>query len=511
ADKSELLAELQTKQHEFQKAAELALKLELHAQIVPASHGGMVVPGEIVGVDVQLKNGGTQSIEAREFQLDLPKGWSASRASAIAANIAPGQTITAKFHVTVPKDADLTRPYWHRTDPETQTVYEISDERYATLPFPPPPVHASATYVLGGKTGTIHADLLGSEGDKETQIAVVPAFSVLIDPESQVLRAGGSNTPVVNVTVRNYVAGSADIRLQLPQGWTSTPESLAVNFTGTRESKNLRFEVHPPKPYVAGQYEAKAQLTYNGQTYSEGFSVVTREDLGTFYYHQPAVQRVNVVDVKVPEHLNVGYVMGAGDDIPTTLEQLGLSVHLITPEELASGDLSRFDTIVAGIRAYDTRDDLKKNNARLLEYVSNGGTFVVQYNTNPGEFNAGHYTPYPAQLSRDRVSVEEAPVMILAPNDPVFHYPNEITAHDFDGWVQERGLYFMDQWDSHFEPLMSCADPGEPQHQGGLLRARYGKGTYIYTGYAFFRQLPTGVPGAVRLFINLVSAGHERR
>jgi len=510
-DKSELLTELRAKQHEFEKAAQLALTVELHAQIDPASHGAMVVPGETVGVTVQLKNGGTQALEARDIELDVPNGWKTSRASPYATRVDPGQTATTTFTVTVPPNAELTRPYWHRSDPEAQTVYEIDNERYATLPFPPVPLQAYARYAANGKAGVIHSDVVGTEGAKQTQVAVVPAFSVLIDPGTQVLRAGGTNAPAVNVNVRNYVTGTANIALQLPPGWASTPASESVKFDHAGETKTIRFELTPPKPYAPGRFEAEAVLTNNGKTYTEGFSVVTREDLGTFYYYQPAVQRIDVVDVNVPEHLKIGYIMGAGDDIPTTLEQLGLNVHLITAEELASGDLTRYDTIIAGIRAYDVRDDLQKNNARLLDYVKNGGTLLVQYNTNPSEFNAGHYTPYTAQLSRDRVSVEDAPVTILAPQDPAFHHPNEITVRDFDGWVQERGLYFMDQWDSHFEPLMSSADPGEPQHAGGMLRARYGKGTYIYTGYAFFRKLPNGVAGAIRLFINLVSAGHERQ
>ena len=175
------------------------------------------------------------------------------------------------------------------------------------------------------------------------------------------------------------------------------------------------------------------------------------------------------------------------------------------------GNLSRFGTIVLGIRAYDTRDDVKKNNQRLLDYVSNGGTLLVQYNTSPGDFNAGHYTPYPARLSRERVTIEEAPVTILDPHSVILHYPNQITLHDFDGWVQERGLYFIDQWDPHYTPLLASNDPNQQPQKGGLLLAQYGKGYYIYTGYAFFRQLPFGVPGAIRLYVNLLSVGHEPR
>jgi hypothetical protein len=217
------------------------------------------------------------------------------------------------------------------------------------------------------------------------------------------------------------------------------------------------------------------------------------------------------VDVKVPHDLKIGYIMGAGDDIPTVLQQVGMNVSLISAEQLPSEDLSAYGTIVLGIRAYDTQKAVAANNKKLLDFVAAGGTLVVQYNAAVADFNSGHFTPYSTELSRARVSVEEAPVDVLAQGDSVFRYPNEITARDFNGWVQERGLYFMDKWDDQFKPLLSCHDPGEPPQNGGLLRAQYGKGTYIYTGYAFFRQLPAGVPGAVRLFVNLLSAGHEKQ
>ena len=199
-----------------------------------------------------------------------------------------------------------------------------------------------------------------------------------------------------------------------------------------------------------------------------------------------------------------------GDDIPNVLQQIGMNVTLIPAEKIATENLNQFGTVVLGVRAYDTQKELVASNKKLLEFVSNGGTLIVQNNNSVGDFNSGHFTPYDANLSRARVSVEEAPVQILAPDNPIFHYPNEISQKDFDGWVQERGLYFMDKWDDHFKPLLSCHDPNEPDQKGGMLEAKYGKGTYIYTGYAFFRQLPAGVPGAIRLFVNLVSAGHQQ-
>jgi hypothetical protein len=295
------------------------------------------------------------------------------------------------------------------------------------------------------------------------------------------------------------------LRLEVPEGWRSEPAQFAVEFARRGEKRDFQFTVFPAG-LQEGRARIRAVLQANTQEFSEGYTLVTREDLGSFYYYQPAVQRVSIVDVKAPRDLKVGYIMGAGDDIPTVLKQVGMDVTLISPDKIPDEDLSKFGTIVLGIRAYDTQKDVVANNKKLLDYVSAGGTLVVQYNASVGDFNKENLTPYSAELSRARVSVEEAPVQILAPEDGVFHYPNEITARDFDGWVQERGLYFMDKWDDHFKPLLSCHDPGEDAQKGGLLRAQYGKGTYIYAGYAFFRQLPAGVPGAVRLYVNLLSA-----
>lgn len=285
---------------------------------------------------------------------------------------------------------------------------------------------------------------------------------------------------------------------------------MDVDLPARGTSKNVSFHVAALDTHE-GKAQVKAVLEAGGGSFSEGYSVVTRDDLNTFYYYQPAIQRVSVVDVKVPQGLRVGYVMGAGDEIPSVLEQIGMNVTVLAAHKLAREDLSKYDTIVLGIRAYDTQKDLAANNARLLDWVKTGGTLVVQYNTGTSDFNAGKLTPYPTTLGRGRVSVEEAPVKILAPENPIFHSPNEINAKDFDGWIQERGLYFMSQWDKRFTPLLESHDPGEPEQQGGLLEAEYGKGIYIHTGYSFFRELPAGVPGAIRLYVNLLNARGARQ
>ena len=510
AAKSELLVNLGTKRQQFQRAAELALNLELRISSTPPG-SGVLVPGQTVRLLAELRNSGDEAVQVQQIALDLPEGWTAPPVWFRPARLKPGDATTVTFNVTVSPNAELTRPYWHRNDPETDTVYEIDDPRYATLPFPPPPVAAHAVYDFGGHRGTARTIARASMAENSPPLAVVPAFSLLIAPRTQIVPADSTSPTMVTVEVRGYVAGQASVHLRAPQGWTATPASAPVRFERSGQERQVSFKLAPPGgAYRPGKLRVRAVLEAAGRQYSEGFTVVTGEDLGTFYYYQPAVQQLAAVEVKVPPGLKIGYVMGAGDDIPTVLRELGLSVEMISPEQVARGDLQRFDTIILGIRAYDTRADLRQNNRRLIDYVDRGGTLVVQYNTNPEQFNAGHYTPYPAQLSHDRVSVEEAPVTLLEPYDRLFRFPNTITEKDFDGWVQERGLYFMDKWDNHFRALLSSADPGEPPRDGGLLRARYGRGTYIYTGYAFFRQLPSGVPGAIRLYVNLLSAGHGK-
>jgi hypothetical protein len=339
-------------------------------------------------------------------------------------------------------------------------------------------------------------------------LAIVPPFSIEASPSTQIMLAGANPSAQLSVPVRTTAdRGDGIVHPEVPKGWSVEPQSQDLAFKEPGQSKATFHEMADGAKEA--RYQVRAVFNADGRNYTEGYSLVARPDLGGFFYYQPALQRASIVDVKVPQGLSVGYIMGAGDDIPDVLRELGLPVSILSTDEIAHGDLSRYGTIVLGIRAYDTRDDVKQNNQRLLDYAQNGGTLLVQYNTSPADFNGGHYTPYPADLSRERVTVEEAPVTILAPDNLVFHYPNEITEHDFDGWVQERGLYFMDQWDSHYTPLLACNDPGEQPQKGGMLVTQYGKGYYIYTGYAFFRQLPFGVPGAIRLYVNLLSVGHE--
>ncbi|MFZ0277350.1 MAG: PIG-L family deacetylase [Candidatus Sulfotelmatobacter sp.] len=536
--KSDLLARLEEKSEQAETALNEALHITIEATTVSRVDANgtpvkevlrkepdamtTVSPGQEFLAAVDFHNGSKQSLVMDGIKLEVPEGWATISDKTKRFSVQPGQDARVVFRLKVPKNAEYTRPYWHRDNPDTDSLNHVDNEKYATLPFPPPVLRARADYSVAGAGGaavknsigaTVVTEFVDDAGKASARpLAVVPAFSVALEPGTQVISAhnGASTTVTVGVTSNLTHEARGMLQLELPEGWRSEPAQLAVHFARRGDKQDFEFKVFPAG-LQEGRAKIRAVLEADGEKFSEGYTLVTREDLGSFYYYQPAVQRVSMVDVQVPHDLKIGYIMGAGDDIPTVLKQVGMDVTLIPAEKLASEGLGQYGTIVLGIRAYDTQPDVVANNKKLLDYVAAGGTLVVQYNTGVGDFNNGHFTPYSAELSRARVSVEEAPVEILAPEDRVFHYPNAITARDFDGWIQERGLYFMDKWDEHFKPLLSCHDPGEDAQKGGLLQAEYGKGTYIYTGYSFFRELPAGVPGAVRLYVNLLSAGHEKQ
>jgi len=541
--KSDLREVLGEKVQQAQVAVGLSLDLVLTAT-VPSPEGPgkktpqlkdaltVVAPGQRFQVLAELHNRSQYWFDVDAPDLAPAGNW-IKKSDASESTVAPGQSYFANFALKVPADAEVTRPYWHRDNPETEALNTVDEERYLTLPLPPPPLRVHLRYEAiqkgrgrrsllpdvaqklvpkkvapsGEMTATVLVPFLDEAGkSQKTSLAVAPAFSLNLEPGEQVLPVEDGKEISVNVGVSSVLTGASGgtLRLELPAGWKAEPPQLAVSPLKRGDKQDFLFKVLPGR-LKEGRTELHAVLDAGGKKYTESYTLVTREDLGAAHYYQPAKQRVSIVDVNVPKDLKLGYIMGAGDEILTVLQQIGMNVTLIPSDKLATEDLSKYRTIVLGIRAYDTQKDVIANNKRLLEFVEAGGRLVVQYNASTGDFNGGKFSPYPFTLSRARVSVEEAPVNILDPANRVFHSPNEITQKDFEGWVQERGLYFASQWDPKFAPLLETHDPGEGEQQGGLLVAQYGKGTYIYTGYAFFRQLPAGVPGAVRLFVNLVS------
>jgi hypothetical protein len=315
----------------------------------------------------------------------------------------------------------------------------------------------------------------------------------------------------LRITVVNDTKGEANasVALQLPEGWSATPPEQTLKFTREDESQTIRFAVRPAPNAAAGEYRLAAAVTADGQTYSRGYQVIEYPHIRRQHIYEAARTTMKVIDVKVATGLTVGYIMGVGDQVPPALEQLGAKVEMLGPDDLAWGNLSRFQTIVTGVRAYERRPDLRANNSRLLDYVHDGGTLIVQYNK--FEFNAAQYGPYAAQVSADRVTDERAPVKVLAPNDPIFNAPNKLTPAVWDNWVQERGLYFLGDHDSRYRDLLSLEDPypnNAGEKRGALVAASWGKGRWIYVGLGLWRELPAGVDGAYQLIANLISLGH---
>lgn len=491
---------------DIEHAIALADGVSVEARLLtqPGPSAELIVPGERFNVAVELHApAGAKIVKA---QLVSPEGWEIKPIAGDDKN-----SEQRRFEVRVPLNAAYTKPYYHR-DSETDTIYKIDNPVYLTLPLVPPPLTAEVTYELDGVTATerdyVKAESALEAGTRAIPVAVAPEASVLFEHPGCLIRKGQEQPVEITVRVRSDVdeLRNGNLSLLSNAGWRVEPASQAVELKGKGTERSFKFYLFPNADREM-KFDVQAKLAVDGHDFMEGFSTVTREDLATGYYYQPARERVSVIETKLPQNYVVGYIMGAGDDIPTALQQVGIDLKMISPEELHTGDLhSKYNAIVLGIRAYDVNEDVRKNNARLLDFVEKGGTLVVQYNAAVQEFNDGHYTPYPATLSRDRVSDEDAHVEMLEPHDLILNEPNDIAEKDFNGWVQERGLYFMSSWGGKFVPLLRCNDPGETPKDGGLMRAFYGKGTYIYTGYSFFRQLPNGVPGAVRLFINLLSA-----
>ena len=310
--------------------------------------------------------------------------------------------------------------------------------------------------------------------------------------------------------VVNDTPGETDsiVKLQAPAGWTATPLQHALKFSRQDEAQTVRFSVKPPATTVPGEYHVHATVSSAGRTFDRGYQTIEYPHIRRQHIYHEADVTLKVLNVKIAPNLTVGYIAGVGDEVPAAIEQLGVKVEYVTPEDLAWGDLSRFSTIVTGVRAYERRADLRANNRRLLDYVNAGGTLIVQYNK--FEFNEAQYGPYPAQVSGNRVTDEFAPVSVLEPSHPILTFPNEISESTWKNWVQERGLYFLGERDPRYHDVLALEDPfpyNTGEKRGALVETTYGKGTWVYVGLGLWRQLPAGTDGAYQLLANLISLG----
>jgi LmbE family N-acetylglucosaminyl deacetylase len=526
-DKANVVHELNLKLAQFNTALAEALGLEVNALVMPRSATGAnptpptvpeetpttVTPGSEIDVRVHVTAApfwgpSAEGLQVTRTWLDQPDGgsWQITRIGAPGLDAVSSNAGDAIFRVYVPRNSAVTRPYFTRPNTE-QPYYDITDPRWLTLPFAPYPLAGWAEFKymgvpirLGQVVQTVHR--VHGIGGVYQPLAVVPQLSVNLTAAAGVVPLGTSTIPF-SVTVSNQQQENNDgtLHLDLPSGWTADPADVPFHLT-PQNSQEIRFTLHPTQ--LTGQaYEIKAVAQSGNTPFTEGFTTVGYPGLRPYYLYRPATYRLRGVDVKVPPRLNVGYIMGTGDEVPAALAEIGVQTHLLTPSDLAQGDLSGYDAIIVGIRAYSVRPELFTATQRLLAYVQNGGTLLVQYQS--VEFPA----PYQLTLSRnpEKVVDEHAPVTLLDPNNAVFTWPNHITSADFDSWVEERGHSFLDSWSSQYTPLTEVHDPGQDPQKGGLLYAHYGKGNYFYMAYAVYRQLPEAVPGAYRLLANLIAAG----
>lgn len=470
------------------------------------------VPGTTFGLTATVWNGGDRTIGLSGLRPALPAGWTAVADGEVYSGLAPDEVVRRTWRVSVPADAEPVEPYFLRA-PRRGAMYSWAGvpDSVRTLPFQPHAVGVDGQFVIGGPIAVSReAEYVGVDkavGEVRQPLLVLPAASVHVEPAVAVIPTGDVAPRRVEVSVRSARDSMrGTVSLRVPEGWVVEPASAPVTLTRAGDAVSLPFTVSPPAA-ATGLDTLRAVFAAGGVTYDEGYAVIDYPHTRPHALYRPAHSVVSVVPVRIAEGLRVGYIEGAGDDGAEALIQLGVNVEQLDAQALASADLSRYDAIVAGIRAYEVRPDLIAHNQRLLDYARAGGVFVVQYNKY--ELVDGGFMPYEATMSRphDRVTDEHADVAVLAPEHPLMSFPNRITAADFEGWVQERGLYHLAAWDPQYTPLLSMADPGEAPQQGALVAARVGRGWYVYSGLALFRQWPEGVPGAYRLLANFVSLG----
>ena len=408
----------------------------------------------------------------------------------------------------VPENAAATRPYFTRPNDE-QPYYDIVDERYLTLPLPPYPVTSWVEFsyegveVRAGQSVQTVRQLNGP-GMVLDPLMVTPAVSVRIAPQAGITALGAKSFAVsalVHTEVETGAKGA--VRLELPPGWRSEPAVASFDMQRAGQEQNIAFQVFP-NLLEQKTYSVTAIAEFQGRQYREGFDTVGYPGLRPYNLYMPATYRTSGVDCKIAPGLRVGYVTGTGDAVPQSLANIGVKSEFLSPEDLAQGDLQKYDVIVLGVRAYAARPELATHNQRLLDYVKNGGVLIVQYNTAQYDHN---YGPYPYSLPNDaqRVVDENSRVNFLDSKSPVLTWPNQIGERDFAGWFEERGHGFLTSWDKQYEAPLETHDQDQDPQKGGLVYAPYGRGVYVYVAFALYRQLPDGVPGAYRLFANLLS------
>lgn len=473
----------------------------------------IVIRGERVQVEADLWNAGNDSVRMTGVDFSVPPAWSVESMETGGATIPTGSVVQRHFAVHVAADAPRSQPYFLEK-PLSGALYDWSGvpADIRGLPFGPPPVSMRVHLVIDGAPVTLTREVVyrfrdQARGEVRRPLLVTEPFEVAITPGMVVWpqTAGGSRQFTVQVTNRNRGPATGRLDIAVPTGWAPVPAD-SLSFTREDETKSYTFTVDLPPDTKPGDFRLHATVRGADRTISDGaLAVIDYPHIEPRGVVHPSVVEIKVAPIALPALSRIGYIRGASDRVPEALTAVGLPVEVLSADTLAKGDLSRYDAIVIGSRAYETDPALVANNGRLLDYARNGGLIVVQYQQYP--FIQGGFAPYPMTIARphDRVTDENAAVTVVDSLSRVLKSPNPIGPSDWQGWVQERGLYYAHDWDSTYHPVFTMHDPGDPPLAGGLLIAPLGRGTYVYTGLSFFRELPAGVVGAYRLFANLLA------
>ena len=503
---------LKIKERDYEDAVLAAHNLSFDA----LADDGLVVAGQTVRIALSAMNRGAADVAVSGVEI---AGFD-SPGKCEPAAVKKDATFNCSIDAKVPGNAKATTPYFHDNywkHPE-QNAIQIFD---AGVPFGVPFAPTPFRVTFHVKTGAVEVarevpvqfryikDIY--IGDKRMELNVVPAFSVRVTPGLVVYPTTAAGKPEereisVSVTSGAKSAAQASVALEVPAGWTVAPATVPLSFAHEDEALSARFKVTAPGARKPGEYTLRAVVTAGGERFTSGYQEIEYPHIQRRQMIKPAAAALKVVDVKMAPGLRVGYVAGAGDQVGAAIEQLGAKVAYIDTDELERGDLSKYDVIVTGVRAYEKRPDLRAYNRHLLDYVEHGGTLIVQYNKTG--FNRTEFAPYPAQVSGNRVTDENAPVKVLVPGHPAFSFPNDIGPAAWANWVQERGLYFLGEKDKKYVDLVAMTDPFKDnpgEKLGSLVEARVGNGRWLYVGLGLWRQLPAGTDGAYQILANLLS------
>lgn len=464
-----------------------------------------LTPGEIFPLEIELINRAEvqmelTNIKAEGIQLDTI--WTAT--------LTPNEDIKWNTQRTVNLNIPNTAPYW-LTQKGSLGTYYVEDQNMIGKPESDRNLKVFFTINILGNPFTFEKNVVykynsPENGETYRPLEIVPPLTVNVKEAVYVF---ATNKPKeVSVQVQAWAKDQqGSVVLPMPKGWTVTPDKFDFSFKEKGENKSFVFTVTPTS--TPEEIDVTPIIHANDKTYTDAMINIQYDHIPYQTVLMKAEAKFSRLNIQTAAH-RVAYVAGAGDEIPTSLRQIGCTVEIIKPEDISEEKLSTFQTLILGVRAYNTEENLKYKQAMIFDFVKKGGTVVVQYNVSNGLVTK-ELAPYPLTLSRNRVTVEEAEMRFLAPDHAIVNTPNKLTSKDFEGWVQERGLYFPSEWDKAFVPIFSCNDPGETPLDGSLLVAQYGEGYYIYTGLSFFRELPAGVSGAYRLFANLISLGHDSK